>query len=185
PRRTAVLRSRLVGSAPKVAVAPVAAVGWVDRRVRGGGGEGVGLDEATALVWAHPKDGASLASVLSEHADIEWVQLPWAGVEPFVEVFDRDHRWPCAKGVYADPVAEHALAMLLAGFRNLSGYARSRGWGAQVGRNLYDSRVVIVGGGGITESLLALLAPFRCEVTVVRRHAQHAGGAQRVLASQQ
>jgi len=177
----AVLRSGLVESAPKVAVAPVAAVGWLDDAVRAGGGEVVGLDEATALVWAHPMDGASLGSVLAEHADIEWVQLPWAGVEPFADVFDRDHRWTCAKGVYADPVAEHALAMLLAGFRNLAGYARSRGWGPQVGRNLYDSRIVIVGGGGITESLLPLLAPFRCDVTVVRRHAHHLDGAARVV----
>jgi len=55
-----------VESAPKVAVAPVAAVGWLDDAVRAGGGEVVGLDEATALVWAHPKDGASLASVLAD-----------------------------------------------------------------------------------------------------------------------
>ena len=171
-------------SAPKVAVAPARAVHWLDDAVQAGGGEVVDLDEATALVWAHPKDADSLAQTVREHPDIEWVQLPWAGVEPFTAVFDRDHRWTCAKGVYAEPVAEHALAMLLAGFRHLVGYARTGGWGPQVGRNLFDAHVVILGGGGITESLLTLLAPFRTEVTVVRRHAQRLDGATRVVTTE-
>src|SRR6478735_5426482 len=99
-------------NAPKVAVAPSGAVGWLDDAVRAGGGEVVDLADATALVWAHPKDAENLGAVLAEHPAVEWIQLPWAGVEPFTGIFDRDHRWTCAKGVYADPVAEHVLAML-------------------------------------------------------------------------
>ena len=77
--------------------------------------------------------------------------------------------WTCAKGVYADPVAEHALALLLAGFRHLGAYARAETWGRGEGRNLFGARVTILGGGGIARVLVSLLAPFRCEVTVVRR----------------
>ena len=42
-------------------------------------------------------------------------------------------------------------------------------------------RVTIVGGGGITRALLALLAPFAVEVTVVRRHPAPLRGAARVV----
>ena len=46
---------------------------------------------------------------------IDWVQLPWAGIEPYRDVLDGDRRWTCAKGVYAEPVAELALTLLLGG----------------------------------------------------------------------
>jgi phosphoglycerate dehydrogenase-like enzyme len=42
--------------------------------------------------------------------------------------------------------------------------------------------VTILGGGGITESLLRLLTPFGCEVTVVRRNPRPMAGAARVVA---
>jgi phosphoglycerate dehydrogenase-like enzyme len=83
--------------------------------------------------------------------------------------------------VYAEPVAEHALALALAGLRHLGPYAEARGWGRQAGTNLLGARVVILGGGGITESLLRLLAPFGCDITVVRRSSLPMDGATRVV----
>ena len=121
------------------------------------------------------------AALLAEHPQIEWVQLPWAGIEPYVPLLDHDRTWTCAKGVYADPVAEHALALLLAGFRNLHGYARADTWSGQAGRNLLGASVTIFGGGGIAESLIGLLAPFGCAVTVVRRTPSPVAGVERVL----
>jgi phosphoglycerate dehydrogenase-like enzyme len=47
--------------------------------------------------------------------------------------------------------------------------------------NLLGAKVVMVGGGGITGSLLRLLGPFRCDVTVVRRSPQPMEGAARVV----
>jgi phosphoglycerate dehydrogenase-like enzyme len=41
--------------------------------------------------------------------------------------------------------------------------------------------VTVVGGGGISESLLRLLAPFGCDVTVVRRTPRPMAGAARVV----
>ena len=41
--------------------------------------------------------------------------------------------------------------------------------------------MAILGGGGITESLLRLLGPFACDVTVVRRSPQPMDGATRVV----
>lgn len=161
---------------PRVAVLPRSAEHLADA-VLEAGGQVVDASEAEAVVWADPRGPGSLTDVLADHPDIRWVQLPWAGVEPFVGVFDHDHVWTCGKGVYAEPVAEHALALLLAGFRHLIGYARQTSWSADVGRNLLGANVVILGGGEITASLLRLLGPFGCDVTVVRRHDEPLDGA--------
>ncbi len=61
--------------------------------------------------------------------------------------------------------------------RELPMRARATSWGEQRGRTLFESRVVIVGAGGVARALLALLAPFRCHVTVVRRRAEAVPGA--------
>ena len=109
------------------------------------------------------------------------MQLPWAGIEPFAAVLDDTHTWTCGKGVYAEPVAEHALMLGLAGLRGLDRYARARSWEAQRGTNLLGAAVTIVGGGGIAESLLRLLGPFEADVTVLRRTPEPMAGAARVL----
>jgi phosphoglycerate dehydrogenase-like enzyme len=83
--------------------------------------------------------------------------------------------------VYAEPVAEHALALGLACLRDLPRRVREQRWGEQSGTTLYDGRVTILGGGGITESLIALLKPMRSEVTVVRRAEELMPGADRTL----
>ena len=56
-------------------------------------------------------------------------------------------------------------------------------WEKPQGTNLLGARVTILGGGGITESLLRLLKPFDCHVTVVRNRAQDMDGADVVLES--
>jgi hypothetical protein len=58
----------------------------------------------------------------------------------------------------------------LAGLRGLDVYARASAWSAPIGRNLIGARVTIVGGGGICDELRAMLEPFDCEITVVRRN---------------
>ena len=73
--------------------------------------------------------------------------------------------WTCAKGVYAEPVAEHALTLALAGMRGLHRYARARTWSPPMGDNLLSAKVTILGGGGITESLVRLLGSFDADVT--------------------
>lgn len=135
----------------------------------------VDLEEATALVWADPQAPERLREHC--HDGIDWVQLPYAGIEPFIELLDRDRRWTCGKGVYARPVAEHILALTLAAFHNLGPYARADSWTGPVGRNLHRCRVLILGGGGITEELLPLLAPFHTHNVVLRRTPSALDGA--------
>lgn len=165
---------------PAIATAPVSA-GWIDAAVVAGGGQLVPVEDATAVVWTQADDPDGLGALLAAHPRIGWVQLPWAGIEPYLPLLGHDRTWTCAKGVYADPVAEHALALLLAGFRNLHAYAAAEKWTDGIGRNLIGANVTIFGGGGIGEVLTQLLAPFRCRVTVVRNTPAPMSGVERVL----
>lgn len=137
------------------------------KAVEAGDGRVAECSEATALVWADPQAPERLTAHL--HDGIDWVQLPYAGVEPFIHMLDRKRLWTCGKGVYSRPVAEHILALILAAFHNLGPYSAATHWTGPVGRNLHGCRVLILGGGGITEDLLALLAPFHTHNVVLRR----------------
>jgi phosphoglycerate dehydrogenase-like enzyme len=167
----------------RIAVLPGGTRAWLTDAVVAAGGEPSDPVSAAALVWAHPDDPAGLSAVLTEHPALQWVQLPWAGIEPYVDVVrtHADRTWTCGKGVYAEPVAEHALALALAGMRRLHQYARSTSWTSGEGENLLGARVVILGGGGITASLVRLLGPFGCDTTVVRRSASPMDGVDRVV----
>ena len=165
---------------PRIAVAPEPAADWVAQAVVDGGGEVVGVSEAEALVWTAPRGADELHRLLAGAPGVRWVQLPWAGVEEYARlgVFADDgsgRRWTCGKGVYAEPVAEHALGLAIAGLRRFPDRVRATSWGRQAGVSLYDGRVTILGAGGITECLVELLRPMRTEVTVVRRDATTPG----------
>ena len=164
-----------------VAVGPLGAPAWLGDAVARGGGRTAPHGEASALVWWEAYDAGALEAVLREHPNLAWVQLPFAGVEPFIHLVDESRIWTSAKGAYADEVAELALAMLLAGVRHVLAYSRARELSPTAGRSLLGARVSILGGGGIARSLVRLLAPWRCEVTVVRRSEAPFEGAARVL----
>ena len=168
-------------SVPQVAVGPDDAPDWIRRAVEDGGGQVVALADAEALVWAGWSDPDALAAAVEAAPSVEWVQLPWAGIEPFLGVIDDERTWTCGKGVYADPVAELALTLGLTGLRGVHTYAQATGWTEQGGRNLLGGRVTIVGGGGIAESLIRLLQPFDCHVTVVRQNVEHMDGVDDVV----
>lgn len=152
--------------------------------VSAGGGQLVGPEDAEAVVWGSPRDADGLAEVLRAAPHVRWVQLPFAGVEQFIHLVDTDRIWTCGKGVYAEPVAEMALSLALAGMRGLGRYARARSWSAPIGRNLLGARVTILGGGGITESLVRLLQPFDCHITVVRQRVRDMDHVDTVLGSE-
>jgi phosphoglycerate dehydrogenase-like enzyme len=167
----------------RLAVRPVSVPTWMHEAVLAGGAEVVEPAHATGLVWGHPHDIDGLTALLETSPHLEWVQLPWAGVERFVHLVDRNRRWTCAKGVYAEPVAELALSLGLAGLRGVGHYARATTWTGPQGRNLQGARVTILGGGGITTSLVRLLQPFNTHITVVRQHVQAMDGVDDVVES--
>jgi len=171
-------------TAPRVALLPEPAPSWMAEAIHVGGGEIVPVADAEALVWAAARDAAGLEKVLGAAGHLRWVQLPFAGVENFIHLVDHDRLWTCGKGVYAEPVAEMALALALAGLRGFGGYARATSWTGPVGRNLIGARVTILGGGGITEELVRLLQPFDCRITVVRNKVVDMEGVDEVLESE-
>jgi phosphoglycerate dehydrogenase-like enzyme len=149
--------------------------------IHAAGGELVEPPDAEALVWTDPFDAGALAGLLAGLPGIRWVQLPFAGVDRFAALLHDGRTWTSTKGAYSEPVAEHALALGLAGLRQLPRRARARDWGDQAGVRLTGAPVTVVGGGGITRELLRLLAPFRVDATVVRRHVADVPGASVVV----
>lgn len=136
--------------------------------VRAGGGSVVGADEAEAIVvHSRVDDPARSAALVTDRT--RWVQLPSAGVEAWVEagLITDDAVWTSAAGAYGPQVAEHALALLLAGARRLQVAARATTWDRQPGRVVAGSTVALVGFGGIGRCLLPMLAPLGCRVLAV------------------
>ncbi|MEX2486081.1 MAG: D-isomer specific 2-hydroxyacid dehydrogenase family protein [Nitriliruptoraceae bacterium] len=141
------------------------------------GGRVVDPMDANAIIWTDPYDATGLGDLLVANPAIAWIALPFAGIEPFQGLLDHKRAWTCGKGVYAPPVAEHALGLLLAGFRGIGAYAQRTTWSAPQGDNLYGAKVVIFGGGEICRQLLELLRPFGVEATVVRNRDEPVAGA--------
>jgi len=171
-------------SSPRIAIGPERE-GFAVAAVTAGGGRPADADgPADGLVWLAAADIAGLRTAL-DATGARWVQLSSAGVElaAAAGVFDGEQTWTSAKGLYAEPVAEHALTLALASLRLLPARVTATTWGHPAGESLYDQPVTILGGGGITASLLALLAPFRVTSTVVRRTAQPVPGASRTTAT--
>ena len=172
---------------PRIAVGPKPA-DWAADAIRRGGGQPVTLDQDPAgLVWTDSDAMDELGETLARQPGISWVQLPVAGVENAftAHAVDPDRRWTCAKGAFAEPVAEHALALTLAGLRQLKTRARARSWGQQAAQTLFGQPVTIVGAGGIATVLIRLLAPFGAPVTIVRHHAEPVPGAQKTVSTSQ
>lgn len=165
----------------RIAVEPSTSPQWVSDAVVAGGGEVVDIASATGLVWSAAYSIDALESLLLENPHINWVQLPFAGSEAFMYLVNHDRIWTCGKGVYAEPVAEHALGLLLASFRHIGNYARQTSWTGPVGQNLLGANITILGGGGITASLVRLLQPFFCNITVVRLSAEPLEGVNTVV----
>jgi len=141
--------------------------------------------ETRGIVWTSVSRASELTDALSANPQVQWVQLPFAGVDAFASSlrdYDRDDLvWTSAKGAYAEPVAEHALTLALAALRMLVARSRATSWGPSDGQSLYGLSVVVVGAGGIAVELLRLLEPFRVSVTVVRKSAGDLAGADRTV----
>ncbi|PCN46466.1 hydroxyacid dehydrogenase [Curtobacterium sp. 'Ferrero'] len=146
-------------------------------------------EDTRGLVWLDPRDPDGLAAALDRAPAVSWVQLPFAGVDAFAHLI-REHGdrvlFTSAKGAYAEPVAEHALALTLATLRVLPKRARATSWATEPeGVSLYGRNVVVIGAGGIALEYLRLLAPFDVSVTVVRRSSSPVEGADRTVTTDQ
>lgn len=72
---------------------------------------------ATALIWTSGSP-ISIEDFITD--EITWVQLPTVGVENWKDQVHGHRVWTCARTAYSAFVAEHALALLLAGVHRLA-----------------------------------------------------------------
>ncbi|MDQ4503461.1 D-isomer specific 2-hydroxyacid dehydrogenase family protein [Sinomonas sp. ASV322] len=151
------------------------------------GGVVVGLGEQPdALVLDHGNDKHALQDILDATPSVRWVQLPSAGIESYTHALAAhpDKVWTSAKGAYAKPVAEHALALTLALYRHLPERAAARAWGRPAGTSLHGLTALVIGAGGIGIELLRLLAAFDMQIDVVRRTDAPVPGARRTTTAE-
>ena len=127
-------------------------------------------------------DPSELLEVL--HDGVRWVQLPWAGVEQWVAQGAIDDRrvWTCASEAYGESVAEHAVALMLAGRRRLHACARATSWdGSNGGYPLFEGTMVLVGTGSIGRGVVRLLQPWGMRIVGVSRSGRPVDGFDRVV----
>lgn len=165
--------------APVIALAPASRPEAV-AVIEAGGGRVGPLEAADALVWTDPH----AAELPALPARVRWLQLPSAGVELWLERLPDGVAVTSMAGAFAEPVAEHALALVLAGVHRLAEAARASEWVdmRESTRSLEDATVAIVGAGGIGRALIAMLAPLRCRVLAVTRRGLAVPGAERTVA---
>jgi len=142
---------------------------------------------ATAIVVVRMLDSAIIDQTLAANPAVSWVQLPFAGVESFLPVARQypEVSFTSAKGTFAPPVAEHALALTLALLRHLPERIRATSWGSSYGTTLNGAKVLIVGAGGIGSELVRLFSTWNTEITVVRRRPDPLPGADRTITADQ
>ena len=157
--------------------APATALAGLEAAVGAAGGTVTGdPDDANAIVWA-ADDPPSMRRHLGP--SIEWVQLSSAGIEDWFEagVIDSARIWTAAKGVYAQPIAEYVVAMLLLAGRHLHEVVTARHWQPLDVDMLAGKTVGIVGAGGIGEAVLELLVPFQARTIAMTRSGRKVSGA--------
>lgn len=156
----------------------------IEQAVARGGGTCVSLEEAEALVWME-SDPSRFPDPLP--ADIRWVQLSPAGIERWLDdgVVTDEAVFTSARGAYSHTVAEHALALVLAGARDLPHWVQQREWAPHQVQELRDATVTVVGSGGIGQALIGMLAPLEAHVVAVTRSGRAVPGATESAAAEQ
>jgi phosphoglycerate dehydrogenase-like enzyme len=171
-------------ASPRIHLGPTADP-LLTRGIERAGGILVPLDDAEAIVWTRGPD--TFPHRVPE--TVRWVQLPSAGVEPWISagIVDTRRAWTSAAGAYAGNVAEHAVMLLLAGVRALRGQVRATSWrkkqfDPKVG-TLRGATVAIVGCGGIGRAMIPVLTALGADILAVTRSGAPVPGAAETLAA--
>ncbi|MBH0122803.1 D-isomer specific 2-hydroxyacid dehydrogenase family protein [Rhodococcus sp. HM1] len=170
---------------PRIAVGPTSDVLFEEAIVRGGGVPCRLDEQPDALVWT----GGPAEFPASLPESVRWVQLPAAGVEQWLEGGTvKAHpqlTWTSAAGAFAATVAEHALALLLAGVRALPAHLAASSWTPTefypLLGTLRGATVGIVGAGGIGRALIPMLAGIGAHSLAVTRSGRPVPGATETL----
>ncbi|MBV7281815.1 D-isomer specific 2-hydroxyacid dehydrogenase family protein [Corynebacterium sp. TAE3-ERU30] len=122
---------------------------------------------------------------------VKWVQFGLAGIDAYFThgVIDGSRRYSNCSGTFARPVAESAVALLLAQLHQHTPVARAQSWSCQkqvdsATRWLFDSTVSIIGAGGIGRELVPMLKGFGCTVLAVNNSGNPVEGADKTYSSE-
>jgi phosphoglycerate dehydrogenase-like enzyme len=138
------------------------------------------LVESNDVVGCDVAFGNPEVDALIGAKSLRWVQLESVGFGEYLNLdWDKlSQRLTLTNlaGFFADPVAETALAGLLAMARGIDDLLHLQATTTWEGdpvrarlRSLSGNHVVMVGFGAINQRLAALLAPFNCQITPVRK----------------
>jgi len=128
------------------------------------------IEEAEIIFgWPRYKD-------LKKALNLKWLQLPSSGVESYTDISlyaDSDIILTNSSGVYGKVIAEHITSLILAFNRNLPHYINKKAeneWEKiHEVRDLFGSKIGILGFGDIGRKTAELLAGFGTEIMVVKR----------------
>ncbi|TPI11177.1 D-2-hydroxyacid dehydrogenase [Mesorhizobium sp. B4-1-3] len=152
----------------------------VERLKHGAGDIPVRLVEAEdscdcAIVFGNPEP-----EQVASNPSLRWLQLESVGFGEYAGLdWNRDHGQTVVtnlSGFFADPVAESALAGILALYRGIDSLVLLKAEKRWLGdplrtalRLLRGAHVVLIGYGTINRRLAELLAPFGCAITPITR----------------
>jgi phosphoglycerate dehydrogenase-like enzyme len=142
------------------------------------------LADTQVLVWAMdgtpPRTDLDLVVVpyMSPPSQLRWldgvttrlVQSQSIGYDGVAEQLPQGIRFANAAGVHEASTAELAVGLAIAAQRRLPAYARAQALGAWLhtgSRALADSRVIVIGQGGVGRATIARLRPFEVEIVRV------------------
>ncbi|MEE9321729.1 MAG: 2-hydroxyacid dehydrogenase [Granulosicoccus sp.] len=125
--------------------------------------------------------GGLLTEVIYQSArDVNFFQIPWTGIDNLdFDLIQKYDVTVCNSHSSARVVAEHAVALMLASARKIPYHdrlLRAGKWNrvnaggnavTPFSRNIFGSRVLLLGFGGIGQAIARMLAGFSCRINVV------------------
>ncbi|MFN8353510.1 MAG: D-2-hydroxyacid dehydrogenase [Spirosomataceae bacterium] len=136
-------------------------------------------EKKSALLEAEIVFGNAPVAWVNESAKARWLQLHSAGIDPYQELtFEASPALVVTNlhGFFGRPVAETALAGILARYRGIDVLARwqtTQHWAGKplrsTLRTLLHAHVLILGAGTIGSTLATLLQGFGCKIDLMSR----------------
>ncbi|PXW88960.1 phosphoglycerate dehydrogenase-like enzyme [Streptohalobacillus salinus] len=134
--------------------------------------EAVNLNKAEVLLTY----GEDLTSEhINQAKALKWIMVLSAGIEelPFEAIIEREIQVTNARGIHKKPMAEYALGMLLAQYRNVYQFDKqqqNKVWNQKLPTREINQRVLtVVGAGAIGEELARICRIFDIETRAVSR----------------
>jgi len=126
--------------------------------------------------WFDMYDKSAMATIMASGERLNWLNTVYAGLDgfPLDALAARGTTITNGVGLNAVPVAEYAVAGMLTMAKRLDEIVRfhdRRHWpdDAPGKRELFESKVLIIGYGAIGQRIAQMLSGFYMEVTAVRR----------------